>query len=253
MAAAGFLPAAASSLGQVVAPPPPLVSEALGLGRREAVGSAFWIVTSQLIGSDVYARAGYPQLERWLEQTFALNPYLRDGYILGTVTLLVDKDRAESMRRLLAQGEQRFPDDFQFPMLQGIAAYFGQLDAQGAATDFERAATRRNAPPFLSAFGRRLREQSATCGTLLLNLRSLSREDRLGDLMKSAFDVYATCVKRELEQAAAAFKLREGRVPDGLGELLRAGLVQRAPEAPPGMCWSVINVNAYVHPCQEAP
>jgi len=250
LVATGSIPVATSFVERVDRPPPLAAARLAGLGRDEAAGAVYWMITTQKIGSDRFARANFPVLEEWLEAVFALNPYLRDAYLLGTVVLLVDSERAPRMQRLLARAEERFPTDFQFPMLLGISAYFGELDAARAATHFQRAATKPLAPPFLSQFGERLSRDTADCGALLVNLRTLAASSTVGDAYKKAAGpVLERCLKRELEQAAAAFKLRNGRVPEGLDELRAAGYVRATPPAPPGKCWVVINVNAYLQDC----
>jgi len=154
------------------------------------------------------------------------------------------------MQELLAKAETRFPNDFQLPMLLGISAYFGELDAARAAGHFQRAAKKPMAPPFLAQFGERLARETADCGALLINLRTMASASAVGDAYKNvAAPVMERCLKRELEQAAAAFKLRNDRVPTGLDELLDAGLFRAPPPAPPGKCWIVINVNAYLQDC----
>ena len=101
--AAGFIPVASVFSERQQRPPPLAAARLAGLGRDEAMGAVFWMLTTQKIGSDRFARARYPALEEWLESVFALNPYLRDAYVIGTVVLLVDNARAPRMQELLAR------------------------------------------------------------------------------------------------------------------------------------------------------
>jgi hypothetical protein len=251
LVATGFIPVATSFRERIERPPPLAAARLAGLGRDEAMGAVYWMMTTQKIGSDRFARANFPALEDWLESVFTLNPYLRDAYVLGTVVLLVDPERAPRMQGLLARAEERFPDDFQLPMLQGISAYFGELDAAKAARHFRRASTKPLAPPFLAQFGQRLEQETADCGALLVNLRTVAAASSVGDAYrKVAGPVLERCIKRELEQAAASFKLNKGVDPTGLEALIEVGLIKAKPPAPPGKCWTVINVNAYLQDCE---
>lgn len=247
---AGFMPAFSMSTPSFAKPPSDGVVELISLGRSEAAGSLLWILATQQVSRAGYAEAGFPNLEDWLETVFRHNPYLSDGYTLGTVLLLTDRERAPRMDRLLERAEARYPTNYEFPMLRGISSYFGALDAGAAAGHFERAATREGAPTYLTQFAQRLRREVASCGVMVVNMKSLAEQTNQRALMTGQLEgVYLRCIEREIEQAATSFRLNRGRNPT-LDELRVEGYLKQVPPAPPGKCWVLINIDAFVQPCQ---
>ncbi len=246
---AGFMPAFSISSSTFSKPPSDAAVELSALGRNEAAGALLWILTTQQVGRPGYAEAGFPNLEDWLESVFRHNPFLSDGYMLGTVLLLTDRVRAPRMDALLEQAESRYSSSYEFPMLRGISAYFGALDASAAASHFERASKKEGAPGYLEQFGKRLRNEVDTCGVMVVNMKALASQTNDQALIGSQIEgVYLRCIEREIEQAAVGFRLNKGRAPS-LDDLIAEGYLKGVPPAPPGKCWVLINIDAFAQPC----
>lgn len=248
---ASLMPTFSSASDEFARPPGDGAITFASLGRDEAAGAFLWILTTQQAGRDAYGRAGYPHLELWLETVFLHNPQLTDAYTLGTVLLLTDRDRAATMDRLLAQAETRYPTNYEYPMLRGMSAYFGQLDAVAAAAHFERAATMRQAPLYLKQFAERLRRDTTDCGVMVVNMRAMAdiSEQRIS-MTGQIEGVYLRCLERELKQAATSFKLNKNRIGT-IADLIDAGYLKAVPPAPPGKCWEIQGNGVVLIPCGE--
>jgi len=246
---AGFMPAVSISTSGFSRPPSEGAVQFSSLGRKEAAGALLWILTTQQVGRAGYAESGFPHLEDWLDAVFLHSPHMSGAYTLGTVLLLTDRERAPRMDTLLTQAEARYPSNFEFPMLRGMSAYFGALDAQAAADHFQRAATKPGAPAYLAQFSKRLRSEVESCGVMLVNMKTLAKETKQQALMSGQLEgVYLRCIERELEQAAVGFRLNKGHSPS-VDELLAEGYLKEPPPAPPGKCWVLVNANAVLQPC----
>jgi len=248
---AAFVPTFSSHAEEFARPPGDSAISFASLGRDEAAGALLWILTTQQAGRDMYMRAGYPHLELWLETVFRHNPQLTDAYSLGTALLLTDRARAPTMERLLGQAEERYPSSYEYPMLRGMSAYFGTLDAVAAAAHFARAAEKPQAPPYLKAFADRLRRDADDCGVMVVNMKAMAelsaQREALGNQIEG---VYLRCLERELKQAAASFRLNNNRIAT-IRELIDAGYLKGAPPAPPGQCWEVQGNSVVLIPCEQ--
>ena len=233
-------------------PPGDNVISFASLGREEAAGAFLWILTTQQAGRELYAQQGYPYLEVWLETVFRHNPQLTDAYTLGTVLLLTDRDRAPTMERLLSQAATRYPDNHEYPMLQGMSAYFGQLDAARAAEYFDRAAAIASAPPYLKLFADRLHRDANDCGVMVVNMKAMADVSTQVSAMKFRIEgVYLRCLERELKQAAASYRLNNNKTAT-IKDLIDAGYLKGPPPAPPGQCWEVQGASVVLVPCIPA-
>jgi hypothetical protein len=208
------------------------------------------MLTIQQVGRAAYAEAKYPYLERWLAATVQLNPELLLPYHLGTVMLITDRQRSAEMDVLLATAERVHPDVWEFPMLRGMGAYFGQLNQAAAAQHFHRVDAFPGAPPYFGKLADRLDTQLASCGTLLNDLKSFASNSTFArEARGSANAILEECLKQELEQAVASFQMNEGRAPT-IEDLLEKNYIQRRPSAPPGKCWVFSGTTASLQECQ---
>ncbi len=191
-----------------------------------------------------------PFLDDWLDVTTQLEPRMANAYYLGTVLLLTDRERSAKMDEVLARAESLYPNEFRFPMMRGMAAYFGRFDNAAAAMHFERAAMRPVAPTFLAGLAEKARTHATTCSELLAETKSVSQQglDPMGALESQRARVFESCVQRTLEQAIASYRLNLQRVPT-LEELLRDGYLQEPPPAPRGRCWIIEGPNAFLRQC----
>lgn len=222
----------------------------MSAGRTNAAGAAAWIRVLQLIGDSRFQAEGMPYLDEWLDVTTQLEPRMANAYYLGTVLLLTDRQRSSKMDELLARAEALYPTEFRFPMMRGMAAYFGRFDNAAAASHFDRAANHPLAPAFLAGLAEKARTHAATCGELLAETKSLSQEglDAMGALESQRGRVFESCVKRTVEQAIASFRSNTNRVPT-LEDLVRDGYLRELPPAPRGRCWVIEGPQALLREC----
>jgi hypothetical protein len=248
---AGFVPAAPLSLSTFATPPTTDAAALLALGRTRAAGMAGWLTTVQLVGQDAYIRAKYPGLERWLSFVFALEPNAKNAYYLGTVLLLADRERGAEMDRLLALAEREHPLEWEFSMMRGSSAYFGRLDAAAGAKHFAVAASKPNAPQYLGLLAKRLERHVVDCSSLMTDLKSMASANDPGNMLsQQRGSVFRECVRRQLEQAGAGYRLNNEQVPT-VNDLVKKGYLAAPPPHPPGECWQFDGPRAVLKPCSE--
>jgi hypothetical protein len=249
--AAGLVPAAPLSSSTFALPPTTEAATLLALGRTRAAGMAGWLATVQLVGQDAYIRAKYPGLERWLSFVFSLEPDARNAYYLGTVLLLADRERSAEMDRLLALAEDRNPGEWEFSMMRGSGAYFGRLDAATAAKHYANAASKPNAPAYLGLLAKRLERHVVDCPSLMTDLKAVASANDPGNMLtQQRSSVFRECVRRQLEQAAAGYRMNNERAPT-IDDLVEKGYLAAPPPHPRGECWHFAGPRAVLEPCSE--
>lgn len=149
--------------------------------------------------------------------------------------------------------------NWEIPLWRGFVSYFGKLEADTAATHFCEA-RRRGGPPYLSQLATRLKNDVQSCASLRNHLGVFVRENTntLGE-KKEVFSLLTQehqirlllkCEKQALEQAAGAYRLRVGRAPVSIDELVDEGLLS-PPFAPAGQCWEIGDTGIALEGCSS--
>lgn len=228
-----------SSPAAIAIVPPTAAVRLVSLGRASAAADALWLRVVQMCGEEAYAQAGYPELEKWLAAISDLSPDFALVYTYGAVLLVTDPSRAEAVDELLERGEEHLPPGWHMPMLRGFVSYFGLGDYARAAEHYRRSGAQPDAPPYLAAFGERLAREGSSCAAL---------RDRLGELVQTgeselvtheARNILESCFKRRIKQAAASFRLKEGRGASSIAELRETNWLTEEPLAPRGLRWTL--------------
>ena len=147
--------------------------------------------------------------------------------------------------------------NWEIPLWRGFVSYFGKLEANAAAAHFCES-RRRGGPPYLEKLARRLKADAKNCASLRAHLSVFLRENAQAAGKMTEVSALLTrehqirllvkCEKQALQQAAGAYRLREGTSPDSVDELIREGLIA-PPFAPSGQCWQMGDQGIALGPC----
>ena len=170
-----------------------------------------------------------------LEVATNLDPKLVQAYFFGGV--VVPHDDEESIRKgiqFLERGIQRSPDEWQLPYWAGFNHY--QLGEYLKAIEYyEKASNFPDAPKFLRSIQPMYyyRAGRADLGVIFLEglLHSVKDPEQL-EWIESRLRWLQGIV--ELEEKVEQFREIYGRLPEGLEELKRVGLIEEIPQDPFG-------------------
>ena len=206
-----------------------------------------WLEVVQLLGSDRYAASGYPELHTRLAAIATVQPKFAPTYSAAAAFLSGDPKRTAALERILAVGEAALPDDFELPMGRGMAAYFGAYDLEAASAHFRRASELPSAPSYLAAFAERLTRTAHSCRKMQSDFVELTSKRDMPSARVRLEALLTQCVKRDLERAAAAARLKEGGSPS-ITQLIENGYCSPPPTLP-GRCWVLEGGIARLDPC----
>jgi tetratricopeptide (TPR) repeat protein len=237
-AALALVPPIPRSAERFPAPPPLPVVRAAALGRTHAASDLLWLRTIQLVGERIAEGSRYPRVDEWVDAITTLDPAFDYPYAFAAVLLSTEEEaRLARVDRILARGERAQPDTFWFPFQRGFLAYFGLLDTQAAIAHYQRASTKKDAPPNIGAFARKLEETTDSCARmpeyLTMLMRSQSQRDARA-LRDKAVSIVEHCVQSEWRQAAVPRRL--AGESDTLESMVASGAMKPLPQIP-GLCW----------------
>lgn len=208
----------------------------VSLGEPKAAAAVAWIAMIQELGHDDVKPE---QVLAWGELITQLDPLFYAAYFYVGVFCYVDEANSARVDDMLARGQGLFPDDYELPVLRAFAAHFGTGDLKRAAAHYRVAGAKPQAPAYVSALAQRLENDNNSCSALY---EFASRQD---SAMKSV--LLTGCIKRQIELAATAYRLRVGGTPD-LPTLLETGLLAPFPRLA-GICWALHGPVAVAEPC----
>ncbi|MBL91021.1 MAG: hypothetical protein CMH56_04315 [Myxococcales bacterium] len=235
-------------------PPPTEMLHVASLGRPQAAADILWLQVVSFVGSGYSEATGYLGIEHYLDRITDLAPNFSLPYWIGGILLATSPERTTAADKILAKGEQKFPDDWEFSQWRGFVAYFGEMNIPKALVHYKNAVKKPGHAPYLKSFIQRLERASTDCTMMSENMSQLLSaggptstqeflQGRAGKIIKN-------CVKMNLKQAAASFRLRHGRIAMRVQDLLDYGIIDKMPPTPPGYCWSIIK-KTDLHPCEE--
>ncbi len=123
----------------------------------------------------------------------------------------------------------------------GFNNFYFLKNYEEAAGHIMRAAELPGSPAYLKTLGARLAYYGGKSQTALLFLQQMLAETN-DPLLKSRLQMRKLALERAvlIENALAEFKQREGRLPDGLVELVTSGDLVMLPEDPYGGRWGIL-------------
>lgn len=235
------------SLSQVERPKQASLREALptaaatrlmSLGYHSLLADYYWLRSISHFGTTEMHAAAYPNLEPLIRLVLGLDPYFRAAYILAGTALTVRGQDPQASVELLKQGLQYRGQDWRIGFLLGFNQYHFLGQYAEAARVFAKTATLPGAPDHLGPLAARL---AAEAGEPELGLQLMADVLRVTDdpKMREVYEQRRTLLELELHlkwlnRAAAEFRIRHGRPPQGLAELVRVKMLTGIPQEPLG-------------------
>jgi len=209
--------------------------------HKETAGALLSIKALMYYGTLVEeARAGnpvtvdYDGLYRLLSAASALDPYNMDSYYFSQAILAWEPDFMPQVLELLRRGMEYRDWDWMLPFWAGFDTANFLKDYDTAATYYRRAAELSGAELFASLTSRYLYEADQT--ELAINYLEAMLKGATKPAIRQTFELRLDALKkmRMIEEAIAAFRLREAKGPGTLEALVRSGDLSAIPEDPYG-------------------
>ncbi|HOV61392.1 MAG TPA: hypothetical protein PK349_10060 [Candidatus Hydrogenedentes bacterium] len=208
-------------------------------GLSPVIADMLWLHCIQYVAIENRTVRNFTWLEHMVYTTVRLDPLFRDAYRYGSIFLSALRADAESARSLLRVGMLNRPDCWELPY-ELATLYLLNLrhtpDALRTASYYlALGATRPDAPPELASLAANIQKRH--------NLDDIE-EAMWRDMTHHGSQTLREMAERKLaeleirralpilNERAALFRNRVGRLPETLDELIQAGLLAGAPPQP---------------------
>ncbi|HEX7125498.1 MAG TPA: hypothetical protein VF406_06920 [Thermodesulfobacteriota bacterium] len=206
------------------------------LGYEALAADVVWLQAIQYM-ADRYRRGDdLAGLYDFLDAVTELDPKYAHVYEHGSTALVAIDRRPDEAVRLLEKGYAALPDDWRVPYMLAYTHLFYYQDYATAARYLEDAAARFGRPTYMTALAARLHAQAGSSEAALAFLDRMRRQTTDATARQGIEERMAeVIVDRDLKVIAAAvarFRETRRRVPETVGELVRAGLLPAEPVEP---------------------
>lgn len=219
---------------------PPMVVKLLSLEYRSIVADFLFVRTSQYFGGKIaYNELADMSDMRWLYNNITvitdLDPYFEDPYYFGNALLTWDAGMVDQANILLQKATEARTWDWKFPFYLGFNKFYFQHDRQGGADYLIIASKRPGAWPGLPMLAARLYSSTGKTETaiaFLIQFWESANEPRI----KKDYEIRIDALKRILflERAVTRYRLKTGRLPGTLQDLIDAAVITTIPKDPYG-------------------
>jgi tetratricopeptide (TPR) repeat protein len=208
------------------------------LEYRELAADFVWLRAIQYYGYHMMTDRKY----EWLGHVFgiltALDPLFGGAYHFGAMTLAWDARKPHEAIDFLVEGMKANPMAWQLPFDAAFINYMVTRDYDRAGTLFEIASKLPNAW-FIAARWAAVAKAKAgdfeTAEQMWLDIYDGTENKALRALVvRQLRNLKLQKTLDRLQEAVQKFQENNRRLPDGLGELVKAGYVARIPEEPYG-------------------
>ncbi len=208
------------------------------LGYRQITADLIWLKAVQHFGEGKQTKQGYLWAYHAVDVVTDLDPkfwfaYQAAGTILGVWAGLVHESVA-----ILTKGMRHNPDVWQLPFYVAYDYYYELCDTTTAAKYFRIAAQLPQAPTYLPRLTAKMLVEAGDPDAALEFLQRLydqQQDERLREaLVQRMKQVVAERDIRFLEEGVRRFKLRYGKLPRSLTELVTKRIIVRLPDDPLG-------------------
>ena len=150
---------------------------ALSLGHSPAAADLFWIRAVLYFSRELQAQSDFAWLFAYTRIVISLDPDFEDIYNWAGSVIVIRSpeptmDQVRAANQILAEGAERFPDNYRLPMSAGSNCQFfarGETEAdkeelrQCARRFFTMAATRPDAPPYMASLASQFQDPVEQC------------------------------------------------------------------------------------------
>lgn len=208
------------------------------LGYDALTADVVWLQAIQYMAERAKRGESFDGLYAYLDAVTELDPRYAHVYELGATALVALDRRPDEAVRLLEKGYAALPNDWRVPYLLAYTLLFYYQDYPEAARYLEDAAARLGKPTYMTALAARLHAQAGSPEAALAFLERM-RQQSADPVVRQGIEerIGEVIVDRDLKAIAAAvvrFRETRRRVPETVGALLRAGLLEAAPVEPFG-------------------
>lgn len=219
--------------------PSPVQARVMALGFTTAVADYYWVKALQYFTNPANETNQYRNLADILEVVVGVDPQYRYAYKFAGLAIPYDtgRFRYKHTRRatsFLERGVARFPEWWELHFLLGYNYLNFHKEPVKAAEQFRLAAQIPDAPAYLAPFSARVLAIGGDIErAIAVSEEFLQHSDDpevRATMQKRVADLHAEKELRRIEAAAAAFRVRNGRFPAGLFELVGQGFSPPPPE-----------------------
>lgn len=206
----------------------------LALGHEELLADLLYIWAIQYY-SNYDDSARYQYLVAVFDGAITeLDPLFTEAYLVGSLIMSVEARRPDLARALLEKGLARNPDDWELAYWAGWDAY-NLKDFARAREYWSRAARQPGAPPYMIRLAARVLELQGDRRSAIDEYVGLLQAPGTDEKTRRIVSGWLSRLIAEdalavTRSALARYREAVGRCPEGLGELVRAGLLPRVPE-----------------------
>ena len=170
-----------------------------------------------------------------------LDPYFADPYVLAEGLLAWDAGKPEEANKLLIKGIKYRTWDWRLPFYVGFNYFYFLKDYEAASGFIMTASQLSGSPAYLATLGARLAYYGGKSKTALIFLKEMLA-DTDDAMMEKRLQIRLQALERAvlIEDALDKFKVKEGRTPKKLSELVTAGYLIILPPDPYGGKWGVL-------------
>ncbi len=211
---------------------------ALAFGFGNFLADLVWLEVVQVAGSRQMTPAEYDRLSVLLNATANFDPKFEIPYIVGGLILGESPSHASEALQILERGRSQYPENWRFPFYIGYTLYFSLGDPVRGGRAMAEAARVPGSPAYLPRLASRMLVEGKdpeTALTLLAVVEAQETDETRREVIRRR--IREIVVERDilrLERAVAVYREKTGRLPAGLGDLVRGGLIARIPTEPNG-------------------
>lgn len=217
----------------------------LGAGQRSLVTDYYWLQAIQAAGAGGHSLepTRYLDLFYYADLVTDLDPKFHKVYMFAGNTIPTNLGRetwvnTTEARKILEKGVKNFPEDSTLRLYLAYNLSYFHKEHAAAAEHLRIAASLPNVNKFVPELASRLLAFNRRFDAALALAESF-RDNETDPELRQLFDervqeIYREKVLVQVDDAVAAFQKREGRLPQGLSELVAKGDLPRMPVDPMG-------------------
>lgn len=208
------------------------------LGHQHLGADIIWLRIVQVLGEDVVAERDYEWLNHALDVVTTLDPQYVYAYDVGGTILAELAHRVDWSNRLLQKGYDANPAAWRLPFILGFNQFFHLQDYVKAGEYMSQVARIPGRPYYVDTLAARLFVEGGSPSLALQYLEAMLKQTgdpQLKDIYTSKYK--EVIIERDLQMLGAAvqqYRKTHGKTPQGLSDLVSAGLLAAIPEEPFG-------------------
>jgi len=210
----------------------------IALGYRHLVADALWLRFVQVLGKKRNTADEFEWMYHALDVITTLDPQYAYVFYAGGVVLTSVGERPDLSTKLLEKGFKENPGVWNIPFLLGFNYYFHHNDPAKAADRLAAAARLPGGPAYLPGLATRMYAEANDPEVALQFLDALWRQTTDSgmqkELEKRVKEVIIERDLKSLETAVERYRVKEGRFPNVLHDLVNDRYLPALPEEPFG-------------------